>query len=235
MSLQPYDDLAKSHALDASSSVPIEHPILENLGMFVQASRNGMLRGIWFASIFAWTFFLFFFVIMPSDGDSVMLIVMPLFCLGPFLIGFLLVAIYAFVMSTLLDQPQLMISGILLKRNDSIDFDYKQTFKRDVTLRSLSFTLILRESATYDQGTTTVTDTHDNVIDESAEFDVDISPDTGITRTLSFGIPADGMHSFEAHRNKLEWFLKVSMDIPNFPDFEKVYKLKVLPEVADES
>jgi len=240
MSLRAYDELAQHAGL---SSLPSSLPSLSKdsfLGkMVVMAApsrSNKVLRNIIITGCFIWVGFLFFSV-FPNldDNNSSPLVIFPLFCIGPFVIMVGVVGGYSLLMSTLFGIPQTLMSSVILKRGDALQIHYIQPIKRNVTLKSMAFSLVLQESATYDQGSSTVTVTHDHVIDQRLDSDVAISSDTGIDHQLTFTIPDDAMHSFEAYRNTLEWYVKVKLDIANFPDYQKDYKIKVLAEVNDES
>lgn len=229
MRLQPYNDLAQAAGLSATvPGVSADSGIGKVVMMFTTSMGNKALQRMMLVSIMVWTFGLFF-LFMILDFSMVMMF--PLFFLGPFIIMAVVFGGYTLLMRTLFDLPDVRMSGVMLRRGDAFNIHYHQPVKRNVTLKSLTFTLVLQESATYDQGTNTVTETHDQVIKQIADFDVMLSRETGIDRQLSFEIPDDAMHSFEAYRNKLEWYLRVKMDIPNFPDFHRNYKLKILPEV----
>lgn len=235
MTLRPYDELAE--AANLTSNIPgvsLDSPIGKMVNLAMSNVANKSLQRVLITSIVGWSFFLFFFVFL-SDNASSFALMFPLFCIGPIVIAILVVAGFSFLMSTLLDVPEALMTDVLLRRGETLDVQYRQSIKRQVTVNSMAFTLILQESATYDQGSSTVTVTHDHVIDEKVEFNVTLSPELGINQKLSFSIPDDAMHSFEAYRNKLDWYVRVKLDIPNFPDFNRNYKLKVLPEVADES
>lgn len=234
--LRPYDELAQTAGL--TGTVPgfaDDTPVAKVISFFGANVANKAIQRLVMTGIVVWSFFIFFFIIPTTDAFNPF-IIFPLFCLGPVIVGAIVIGGYTLLMSTLLGLPDVLMSAVLLKRGDTLQVHYKQSFKRNAALQSLNFTLVLKESATYDQGTSTVTETHDQVMDQIADFDVHITSDAGIDRQLSFKVPEDAMHSFEAYRNKLEWYLRVKIDIPNFPDFHRNYKLKVLPEVTtDES
>jgi len=234
MTLRPYDDVAAEAGLTTMSQA-LEHvPFGETLQAYATTTTVKSLSRVWVGLIFVWSLFVFFsFMSADSFGGPPITLFFGFFA-GPFVIGALLFAGFIVLMSTLVSPPELLITGVALRREDEFDMHYKQAFKRGTKLRSLTFTLILRETATYQQGTSTVTEHHENVIDQKVEFELKVSPKNPIDRSFTFTIPSDAMHTFEAERNKLKWFLKVQMDIPNFPDYSREYALKVLPEVTNE-
>jgi len=235
MTLRPYDDLAPSAGIPTFAEAMGNIPFAETVRAYATAGTLKSLSRLWIGLTVVWTMFIFFnFMAVDSFGGPPIGLFVGFF-LGPFIIGGILFAGFIVVMSTLVSPPELLITDVALKRADNFDIHYTQAFKRGTTLRSLSFTLILRESATYQQGTSTVTEHHDNVIQEHAEFEVHVTPNSPIDEQLSFTVPDDAMHSFDAPRNKLRWFLRVQMDIPNFPDYQREYALNVLPEVSRES
>ena len=235
MSLRLYDDLAQEAGLSSlTASIPADFPLANVLTSVVTNMANKALKRAMLIGFLIYYGF-FFFLVFPSVMDSSIMVIFPLFCLGPVVVIGAVVGGYTLLMGTLVAEPQVKMSSVLLRRGDDLQIQYTQPIKRNVSLKSLSYSLILQESATYDQGTSTVTETHDHVIDQNMNFDVHLSSETGIEQTLAFKIPDDAMHTFEAPRNTLNWYLKVHFDVPNFPDYQKLYKIKVLAEVNDES
>ena len=236
MSLREYDDLAQNAGLASGISSAVSSD--SAIGQFIitassSFSNKAIMRTFMFG-IFIFYGVLFFGVFL-FISDASEFLMFPLFCLGPFIVGGVVIGGHSLLMNMLLGLPKTFMSAVVLRRGDELLVHYTHPIKRSVTLKSMAFTLVLQESATYDQGTSTVTVTHDHIIDQNLEADVQLSPETGIDRQLRYTIPDDAMHSFEAHRNTLQWYVKVKFDIPNFPDFHKNYKVKVLAEVNDES
>lgn len=235
MTLRSYEELAQEAGLsNMISGVPLESTLGKTLTMASTAMTNSMLQRLIIFGTFAWAIFLFF-AVFPSIADGSIFLMIPLFCLGPLVIGAIVVSVYNFLLNTLLGTPNTQMSAIRLRRNDTLTVRYQQPIKRSMTLNSMAFSLILKESATYDQGTSTITATHLHVVDQKIDFQVPVAPDNGLDQHLSFKVPEDAMHTFEAYRNKLDWYLQVKLDIPKFPDFERTYELKVLSEVNHES
>lgn len=237
MSLRAYDDLAQYEGLTSglSSSISSDSMMGKLIAMAAPARSNKALQRIIILGCFIWAGVFFFAMIPAMDNDMSPFIIFPLMCAGPLIFAGVVIGGYSLVMSTLLGIPQTLMSTVVLKRGDELQIQYVQPIKRNVTLKSMAFSLILQESATYDQGSSTVTATHDHVIQQEVFMDVALTPDTGIDQNLTFIIPDDAMHTFEVTRNSLHWYVRVNLDIPNFPDYHKNYKVKVLAEVNDES
>lgn len=87
-----------------------------------------------------------------------------------------------------------------------------------------------QEEATYRRGTDTHTDKH-----VFARIDlVDTRSSMEISRsTAELAIPTDTMHSFEASRNRIVWRLKVSAEIPRWPDVAEEHKVVIQPGRVD--
>ncbi len=150
---------------------------------------------------------------------------------GAFIIGLLLIAVITLITATKLGTPKLELSDIVLYPDDSFDIHYRQHIKNEMTLNSLSFALLLRESVTEGSGRGQKTIHHDTVIFEDNMSDVTVSPDQPIDYTQSYTIPTDAPPSYEATDNKILWILQVKMSIPNFPDFQHELLLQVTSEV----
>lgn len=229
MSLRLYEELADAAEVMNLSPLVENVPFLKTIIAYISPTMFKYIAVPFILLMILWVFLLS----ALTFSGSVML-----FCgviIGPIGIGALLVSGFTYVMSTLFSPPELLITDVVLQRGQSFDIRYKQSFKRKVTLNQQSFTLLMRESATYQQGTNTVTKHHDNVYDERTERDVVLDANMPIDEQLTFTVPSDAMHTFDAQRNKLRWILQVKLDIPDFPDFHRDYILKVIPEVSDES
>jgi hypothetical protein len=235
MSLREYDDLAGNAGIANGISSVISSDSLIGIVIKQGASSfgNKAVMRTFMVGIVCFYFVLFFGVFLLL-GESSEFLMFPLFCLGPFIVGGVVIGGHSLLMNTLMGLPETFMSTVVLRRGDELLIHYTQPIKRSVTLNSIAFTLMLRESATYDQGTSTVTVTHDHIIDQTLEADVQLSSDSGIDRQLNFTIPSDAMHTFEAYRNSLHWYVKVELNIPNFPDFHKNYKVKVLAEANND-
>lgn len=236
MSLRSYDELAQKAGLGGiTSSLSRDSPIGKLIATGMSSATNKAIQRTFGVGIVIF-YLILFFGIFPSITNGSEFLIFPLFCLGPFIIGGMVFGGHSLLMSMLMGIPQTLMSKVVLRRGDELLVHYTHPIKRAITLKSMAFTLVLQESATYDQGSSTVTVTHDHVIKQDLDFDVPISPETGIDQQLTFTIPDDAMHTFEAFRNSLHWYVQVKLDIPNFPDYHKNYKVKVLAEGAtDES
>ena len=239
MSLRASDDLAQYEGLTSGigSSISSDSLMGKIIAMSAPSRNNKALQRIIIIGCFVWAG-IFFFTILPtmdSDNGISPLLIFPLMCVGPIIFAIVVIAGHSLLLSTLIGIPQTLMSTVVLKRGDELKIHYVQAIKRNVTLKSMTFSLVLQESATYDQGSSTVTVTHDHVIQQEVFMDVAITSDIGIDQHLTFIVPNDAMHSFEVTRNSLQWYVRVNLDIPNFPDYHKDYKVKVLAEVNDES
>jgi len=83
-----------------------------------------------------------------------------------------------------------------------------------------------REEAQYRRGTSTYTERE---IFATVTVVDSVEPFTIANGSASFGVPADAVPSFKADHNKIIWSLKVSCDIPRWPDSEDEYEVLVRP------
>ncbi|MCX7047253.1 MAG: DUF3592 domain-containing protein [Candidatus Sumerlaeota bacterium] len=93
-------------------------------------------------------------------------------------------------------------------------------------LRKLSVSLEGREEATYQRGTTTVTDK--SVFAQFILFESSNSQQIAGARGSAV-IPAGTMHSFKSSHNKIVWALRVQGDIPRWPDINEEFPINVMP------
>jgi hypothetical protein len=126
--------------------------------------------------------------------------------------------------------PKISMSKTRLRPGESFNVAYVQRFRLPTVLQDCRIELVFRESATYTQGTDTRTDTHELV---EGFFDGPVGQfEAGaeVRRDGTLQIPADAMHTFEARNNKLQWFVRVHVDIQEWPDMVEMFDLTVLPE-----
>lgn len=97
---------------------------------------------------------------------------------------------------------------------------------RSGRVRRLRVLLEGREEARYRRGTSTYTDknvfTSLTVIDAAEAYTI-------ASGSTSFQMPMDTAPSFQAENNKIVWQLKVTCDIPGWPDSEDEYEIVVKP------
>ena len=148
---------------------------------------------------------------------------------GAYMVGRGLLTLYSYA---LLGKPEINYSTTSLPVGGTFQFSLQHTFPRAMELENVHLQLILREIATYKQGTKTRTVTYDAVVDEQvwpgqAYYE-------GQMLQIGYGltIPRDGMHSFKAPRNEIRWVCKLTMGIPRLPDYEHEVVLEVQPHLA---
>ncbi len=126
--------------------------------------------------------------------------------------------------------PQISMSKTDLRPGESFSVVYVQRFRLPTMLQDCRIELGFRESATYTQGTDTRTDTHEK-IEGFFEGPVgQFEAGAEVRRDGALQIPVDAMHSFEAEHNKLQWFVRVHVDVQEWPDMIELFDLNVLPE-----
>jgi hypothetical protein len=136
------------------------------------------------------------------------------------------------VASWRVSHPEITLNKPEFRVGESIDVSFQQRFKRAAEVERMDFKLLLRETATYQRGTDTYTVRHEDVVEEHEFPSGHIASNRVVQQSFSWRIPRDGMHTFKANRNKIQWFLKVEVEIAGWPDYEQEYEVKVLPELA---
>jgi hypothetical protein len=150
------------------------------------------------------------------------------------LVGLLMVggAVRTMLARARMTPPELAMSTSTPRVGEIFTVDYQQTFRAATNMQLLRLSLILRESATYRRGTDTVTVTHDHYVQTYDLPPRQFSGGETLRERRQFQIPPQSMHSFGASRNKLNWFLKVLVQVPGWPDFDDEFSLTVPPEIA---
>ncbi len=137
----------------------------------------------------------------------------------------LLVGIPYQLLATANPRPRLTLSraGVPLGGSAQLDWRFRGSTRR---LRELRIRIVGSEKASYRRGTTTHTDTS-----VFAELDlVEIGGGMPLASgSVTFEIPADTMHSFEAPHNKIVWTIQLSGSIARWPDVRAEFPLVVEP------
>jgi hypothetical protein len=128
--------------------------------------------------------------------------------------------------------PEIAISKMQVGVGEEFAMTYRHEFKRNIAVKKYIFRLIMRESATYQRGTDTVTVTHDHKVDEFGYPPQTFPRGHVIEDQWSVKIPPSGMHTFEARRNKIQWFIQIEIDGPGPLDIKNDYEVKVSPQVV---
>jgi hypothetical protein len=129
--------------------------------------------------------------------------------------------------------PDMAISNTRLRVGEEFSVSYRQTWKRAADVNRVVLQLVLRETVRYTRGTETVTENHDEIVQAFESPGRHFRAGEMINDHPSFRIPETGMHTFTpSGDNRIEWFVKVSVEIARWPDFTREYELIVLPEMA---
>ena len=157
--------------------------------------------------------------------------IFPALFLIPFvLIGLLLLGAFVTQIGALFN-PRVIASfereAVRLGEEFDFHWELRGGFTRTTGLR---VTLEGREEASFRRGTDTITEKspfYFAVLHDSS------APQTvGATRVV---LPAEAMHSFEAHNNKIVWTLKLEAPVSRWPDVAEEWKLNVLPRAHSEN
>ena len=189
--------------------------------------RKGRLAGVIFAALF-WNGIVSVFLYQAVEGwikgDPSWFL--TLFLVPFVLVGLILIfAIFHSALALFNPMPVLELSTSVFNLGERarLNWTVQGKFRK---LQSFTIELIGQEQATYRRGTDTVTVTE--------EFErrklVDIPGRLGMpSGEAELFIPKSSMHSFDASNNKIVWMLKVSGEIPRWPDVGLEYALEVLP------
>ena len=154
---------------------------------------------------------------------------LPFLAIG---IGFLIWGILPWVVGMKMGKPDVSLSKTAVGVGEPFTFTYRQTFSKPVTVNGMSIQFLMRESATYQQGTDTYTVTHEKIADEVKHPARNFGIGEVFTENRTFQVPPDGMHTFLANRNKIRWHIRMRVEIAGWPDLREEYEVQVLPQRA---
>ncbi|MBI1903639.1 MAG: PH domain-containing protein [Planctomycetia bacterium] len=227
------DDRTRRAAADADAGPIVPRPPAtifrrENVVLTPAASSGNWLGLLIFAVIWngiSWTIAV---VIFTQEAGVCPILFISLFLL----VGLLAAAGTAAKMLAMsrFHPPVVTVSVQPLFLGEPFICQVVQRAKKLVQIDRINLKLICRESATYRSGTNTVTVNHDAwtaeaIVAEGATAD----PLRPIEALHEWRIPPDGMHTFHAARNKIEWILRVHTDVPRWPDYTIDLPLVVAP------
>ena len=162
-------------------------------------------------------------------GINMMVILFGSFgCIPVIILGGLF--LYPTLQGMFVSKPVIAITPPQARVGERIKMSYQQSFKKDMQVEKLSFQLVLRETARYRRGTNTYTVKHEHPIDEFGYSARSIQRGEMITDEWQLQIPAYGVPTFKATNNRLEWYVKVHIDIKGWLNFKREYEISVLPE-----
>ncbi|MEP7359401.1 MAG: hypothetical protein ABI847_19275, partial [Anaerolineales bacterium] len=144
----------------------------------------------------------------------------------------MVLGIRPFLARAKVSKPEVALSNTSPAVGEPVTFSYRQTFKSAADAKRLQFQLVLRESATYRRGTDTVTVHHEHIVQEYEEPPRRFQGGESLTQQRQFQVPRQGMHTFSANRNKLDWFIRARVELTGWPDFIEEYPLVVQPRLA---
>jgi hypothetical protein len=137
----------------------------------------------------------------------------------------LIAAIVYFILALTNPRIQLTVNASTIQLGDPLDVAW-DVIGNAKKFSQLTITLEAREEATYQRGTTTVTDKE--TFHKLTLIDTD-ETNAIHANAASLTLPLDTMHSFEADNNKIIWELKVHGHIPRWPDVKTDYAIIALP------
>jgi hypothetical protein len=178
----------------------------------------------WLGFSLIWTY-----MAWRGGGGAMALFGVPFILIGLFLI---LGAMWRNIAGVKIAPPVLSVSNPSPSLGETIRVKWELRFRTKTMLQDGRVELLFRESASYTQGTDRRTDTHESV-EEFYELDIgEMEAGKELHGQHEFIIPADGMHTFKAENNRLEWFLRVRLNAMEWPDLADEFELNVQPKKA---
>jgi hypothetical protein len=134
--------------------------------------------------------------------------------------------------SRTLGPAEITISRNWLRVGESFTIRFRQAIRREVEIRRVVIQTILRETAESGSGSNHTIVTHDNIVEEYVGAGRHLYARDDLTEECQMRIPRDAVHSFTAPNNKLQWIVRVRVDLPSLPDVEEEVEVMVRAELA---
>ncbi len=191
--------------------------------------RSAAGQGCFIGFALLWTAFsVFMFIMALNDKQVLGMVFISLFVLIGLVM--LVAAIWRYFSRLRLSTPVLTVSNKELQVGEQFNLDYQQAFKVASEVTKASVSLVFQEAATYTQGTDTRTDCQTNVVETHEIPGRRFEAGEVMRQSFSLAIPRDAMHTFIAKNNKLQWFIRLHVDIVDWPDLEEDYEIRVLAQ-----
>lgn len=155
------------------------------------------------------------------------LIMIPFYAVG---IGMIIWGLLPTIRAWKISPPEINVSHESVRLGEPFDFRYVQTLKDSLNVDFAKVTFVMRETATYRRGTDTYTETHEIPVETHEIRGGPYTSGERLDLSHRFTVPQDGMHTFVAQNNRIEWLLKVKVSIARWPDVDETYPIRVLPE-----
>jgi len=159
-------------------------------------------------------------------GLAGLFIVIPVFIGCCYFLWRLLIPLFR---TTKIGDPEVSLSNEILRVGEPFQFHFQQTVKAPLEIQSAQVTLLMRESATYEHGTTITTEEHETLVSQYRLPGRNFQAGDQLRLDHEFTIPPDGMHSFDGKHNKIEWLIRAEVTIPTWSDVKEEYDIQVLP------
>ncbi len=172
-----------------------------------------------------------FGLITSNDGTYILFLVIGIGVLAAATIGYLRRGVARMRVAA----PEVTVSDKPLRVGEQFSMSYRQGWKRATEVSRLRFELVLRETAIYtttdSDGGGTVTKKHDEVVQGVVAVGQRFEPGQMINENCTFRIPENGMHTFRADNNRIEWYVVACVEMRRWPDYRWEHELTVLPEL----
>lgn len=212
---KPVVPVVSEHFQSAPAALkPQASPIAKVIGMLLAAAFwNGIVSVFLWQAVKSWQrghpeYFLCVFLI-------------PFVLIGLGLLG----GVGYFFLALFNPRVRLTVGAQAVPIGGAVDLQWQMS-GRTSALQRLEIFLEGREEATYQRGTTSVTDkgvfATIPVIDTTNSWEMP----TGNARLM---VPPDTMHTFRAEHNKILWFVRIRGEIPRWPDVKEECEINVLP------
>ncbi|MBC8135108.1 MAG: hypothetical protein H8F28_04370 [Fibrella sp.] len=165
--------------------------------------------------------------IIASGSGFPILFLVPFVAVG---VGMIVWGLVPTIRALKITPPEIHVSRESVRLGESFDFRYHQVLKDRLDVDFAKAIFVMRETATYRRGTDTYTETHEIPVETKEIHGGAYTPGEQLDLSHRFTVPLDGMHTFIAPHNRIEWLIKVKVSIARWPDVDEAYPIQVLSE-----
>ncbi|MBN1429588.1 MAG: hypothetical protein JXB07_14555 [Anaerolineae bacterium] len=143
-------------------------------------------------------------------------------------IGMFILAIRPLIAQDRMSKAVVSLSKDMLVAGDEFTLDYQQTFKSASEVKEMICELVLRETASYGQGTNRNSVEYEHLAQREVIPGRRYAAGETLYEQRQFRLPKGAMHNFRSDNNRLLWFLKVHINMGGWSDIVEEYPLQVL-------
>lgn len=128
-------------------------------------------------------------------------------------------------------RPEVSLSNQNPRVGETVTLSYRQSFRARTDVKGIEFQLIRREAETHSAGKSSITLTHDLVLQEHKL--PGRSFEAGESLSEQYQFQPRGMHTFHGVWHRVDWLIRARVELAGSPAYTEEYALQVASATAE--